>query len=425
MPQFFFETYGCQMNVADSGTIADLLRLRGYTAALTATDADLILVNTCSVREHAEQRALARLRELCSKKKRSQSVWVIGCMAERLGTTLIKTIPAIDRVIGAKAMDTIAEQLNGLLPAPSVIDCETPIGITPSNTVSTLVPVMRGCDNYCAYCIVPYVRGHEHSLPHREIIAQIESLCARGVVEITLVGQNVNSYHDRETDFADLLHHLHAIPALQRIRFVTSHPKDLSDKLIDTMAKLPKLCKHIHLPLQAGSTAVLTAMNRRYTAEHYLRQIEKLRSAIPHLDITTDLMVGFPGETTADFEQTMALVQQVKFTMAFMFAYSIRPGTAAATLADTVSAAEKSSRLNTLVTTQTAITKEIYAAMVGARGTVLATERQREREKMWIAHDNGCKRILLQDPNEIAGRLIPVLFTRSSGMTLIAERISA
>jgi tRNA-2-methylthio-N6-dimethylallyladenosine synthase len=413
----FFETFGCQMNVADSDMLSGLLAERGYTTTIEFDDADLIVVNTCSVREHAESRAKTRLREFAHAMHKNQELWVIGCMAERLGEELKKEIPKISRVIGSKALEFLADTIDSFL----VNKMET-VSITGgSSPVSVFLPVMRGCDNYCAYCIVPYVRGHEHSIPVAAILDQAGRVVDKGTKEITLLGQNVNSYSDDGRDFSDIMTLLHEIEGLERIRFMTSHPKDLSGKLIKTIAGLPKVCNHIHLPVQSGSSGVLAAMNRQYTREQYLQTIEKIKMQVPVIDLTTDALIGFPGETDRDFEDTLTLFKEVEFTNAFMFAFSGRTGTAAASFPDQVPEKIRMERLNTLITMQTEITKKHFHAMVGKEIQVLFTRRQQRKDKAWTGQDYGCKRVLLHTDEDCAGKLLTLTVAGTTGMTLIAK----
>lgn len=420
MLKVFFKTLGCQMNVSDSSMVENLLRERGYLPSETVKDADLVIVNTCSVRERAETRAKALLNEYAAIKKKRAQLWVVGCMAQRLGRKLIEEIPSIDRVIGAKDLEYIASDIDTFLAKRM----ESPINTESyKSEPSVFLPVMRGCDNYCAYCIVPYVRGHEHSISKNEILEKTRKLVDGGTCEISLLGQNVNSYHDNDSDFADLLYALNEIDGLKRIRFTTSHPKDISGKLIQTISDLPKVCNHIHLPVQSGSSSVLNNMNRKYTRGHYLEKIEKIKTILPDIDITTDVMVGFPGETDDDFQETLSLFREVRYTTAFMFAFSIRTGTKAATMSDQVPNEIKKERLNTLIKLQTEITKDHYQAMVGKTVEVLFTLQQERRDRGWLGQDFGCKRVLLSCTDPVAGMIFKVNIIRSSGMTLIGERI--
>jgi tRNA-2-methylthio-N6-dimethylallyladenosine synthase len=283
---------------------------------------------------------------------------------------------------------------------------------------------MRGCDNFCGYCIVPYVRGREHSVPLESILAKARDLTERGAREITLLGQNVNSYRDGGRDFAALLEELHGVERVRRIRFTTSHPKDLNQRLIRAVATLPRVCRHLHLPVQSGSSRILSAMNRRYNREEYLAKIEAVRALAPDIDISTDVMTGYPGETEADFRETLSLLDKARFTAAFMFAYSPRRGTAAAKSPDQVPEEIRRERLREIITFQTEITRSRYDNMVGNTAQVLITGRQEKKERAWMGQDNGCKRVLIHCEDELAGTILDVRITASTGMTLIGERVA-
>jgi tRNA-2-methylthio-N6-dimethylallyladenosine synthase len=420
MPTVFFQTFGCQMNVSDSDELLRALAMRGYLPVADADAADLIIVNTCSVRERAEERALARITEFAAKKRsrsrKNTKLWVIGCMAERLGESLKTQIRGINAVIGARELENpeaVVQKYCG-----SSTDEKSPI----ARGVSEFVPIMRGCNNYCTYCIVPYVRGPEQSISAADLVRAIENRVERGVKEITLLGQNVNSYDDHGVDFSELLRGIANIDGLDRIRFTTSHPKDFSEKLIIAMAEQPKVCHHIHLPVQAGSDRILSLMNRCYTREHYLSLIAMIRKHLPDADITTDLLVGFPSETEEDFAATLSLVEKVRFTSAFMFAYSVRAGTKAAQLVDDVPRAEKLGRLNRLITVQNAITRSFYDGMVGRFCEVMLYGPLEKADSGFLrAQDFGGKRVLLPCTDAKAGTILRVRIARSSGMTLIAE----
>ena len=352
------------------------------------------------------------------KRKLNQQIWVIGCMAQRLGKALIEEIKGVDRVVGAKDIVSFVNDIDGVISLPKTQEHDR-------SPISAFVPIMRGCNNFCSYCIVPYVRGEEQSVGVGQIIKSVRDLVDGGAKEITFLGQNVNSYRDGAVDFPDLLEKVHALEGLKRIRFTTSHPKDCTRKLVRAVATLPKLCKHLHLPVQSGSTRILGRMNRKYTRETYLDLIENIKSEASGIDLTTDIMVGFPTETEEDFLQTLSLIDSVKFTTAFMFAYSKRDSTAAATMPDDVSPEMKKKRLVRLIEAQTAITKDRYGEVIGKEVSVLFTERQQGRDKMWMGQDNGCKRVLLTCEEDIAGTILNVRVGRSSGMTLIGERISS
>jgi tRNA-2-methylthio-N6-dimethylallyladenosine synthase len=422
------------MNEASSHELARGLQQGGYAAVETPAQAELVIVNTCSVREKAESRAMARIKQMAALKKNPPRgrpvVWVVGCMAERLGESVKEEVPGVDRVIGAPQLEFVSN----LLPqwcAQDGLDAlcsggkDADAWWTAPGQWSVYVPVMRGCDNYCAYCIVPYVRGREHSRPVRDIHNEIQRFVRAGAREVTLLGQNVNSYAYRGHTFADLLRQVHAIEGLVRIRFTTSHPKDCSDRLIRTVAELPKCCAHIHLPVQSGSDRILTGMNRKYTRAQYLERIERIRSLMPRADITTDVMVGFPGETHEDFEQTLSLFETVRFTDAFMFAYSPRPGTRAASMTPEVQEEEKKARLSRLIELQTEVTRMYYSHMVNTEVALLPTwyTRDREGRALWKCKDYGAKNAVVYTTDSIGGTLTPCSVVDTTGKTLVCERI--
>ena len=446
MPSVYFQTFGCQMNSADSDAVRGLLFERGFAESGSPSGSGLIVVNTCSVREAAEKRALSRIAELASGKKSrpGQKLWVIGCMAERLGERLKEQIGGIDLVIGAKLMERIGEVVEAQFPinqvcggvpmpvsergsaadfGPAMRGGSAPLPLFKKTPVTDFVTILRGCDNYCAYCIVPYVRGHEQSVPYNDIEAQVLEKVGAGVKEITFLGQNVNSYNHDGIDFPQLLYEISKIKGLERIRFTTSHPKDCTEGLIDVMASSPKIASHIHLPVQAGADRVLSLMNRKYTAARYRYLIDMIRKRIPRADITSDILVGFPTETDSEFRETLSLVRDARFTTAFMFAYSPREGTAAAGMKGEIPKKEKLARLSELIALQTEITREIYEKTVGQELEVLITERQQKRDRAWMGQDKGCKRILNNCENLVAGMIFKVKAIRSSGMTLITEKV--
>ena len=422
MPSAYFETFGCQMNVADADALAAALFSRGFTQATSPDAADIVVVNTCSVREHAEKRALARIAELCGRKKKDNPgriLWVTGCMAQRLGDSILRDFPAVNLVIGARDIERFVANLDDAL-GPVHWHQTSPAAA--ESEASRFVAVMRGCDNRCAYCVVPDVRGPEVSVPAAGVEETVRSFVGKGACEVTLLGQNVNSYRDGDVDFPGLLRRLHTIDGLSRIRFTTSHPKDCSEDLVRTVAELPKLCKHVHLPVQSGSTRVLRLMNRGYSRDDYLRRVDLIRKQMPDADITTDAMVGFPTETDNDFRDTKSLFETVGFTTAFMFAYSRRDNTPAASLTDSVPPQEKQERLANLIQLQTSITKKAYSAMVGRSINVLITGRQDNRDGLWMGMDAGCKKVLTPCTSCRAGTIFPLRVVRSSGKTLIAEK---
>jgi tRNA-2-methylthio-N6-dimethylallyladenosine synthase len=414
----YFQTYGCQMNVADSDELRRKLLNRGFSETDSTDEADLIVVNTCSVRQNAEDKAKARIIQFSRIKKPRALLWVTGCMAQRLGDSLKKQIPGISLVIGAKEIDNLDSIINQNLLQSDLHNQEA---ITPQSEASDFVTIMRGCNNYCAYCIVPYVRGAESSIPVQTIENSIKKRISEGIKEIVLLGQNVNSYDDNGIDFSDLLVRIASIDGLKRLRFMTSHPKDCSEKLIRTVAETPSLCHHFHLPVQAGSDRILASMNRKYTITDYMNRVEMIRKYIPDADITTDIIVGFPSETDEEFEQTLKLVNNVRYTTAFMFAYSAREGTAAANMNDDIPKQKKLDHLDRLIQMQTTITRELYDSMIGKTIEVMINGKQEKREKLWMGQDSGCKRVLISCNNVQSGMILKTKVIRSSGMTLIGE----
>jgi len=382
---FYIHTIGCQMNVSDSERIARGLAPRGYVPAPTAGAADLVIVNTCSVRAKAEQKAFSLLGQLAAVKAQRPDMVVVvtGCVAQQEGERIRERAPHVDLVVGTRAI----HRLGGLLerlpfhprplvdvgmnsPADEIDACPTGEG---AGKVARFVTIMRGCDNFCAYCVVPFVRGRESSRPPEAILREIRELAAAGVCEVTLLGQNVNSYGVKEgiCSFAELLDQVNAVEGLERVRFTTSHPKDLTADLIQRFAILEKLCPHIHLPVQSGSNRILARMNRRYTREHYLDNIAKLRNSCAQIAVTSDIIVGFPGESASDFEATLELMRQVEFDGVFAFTYSDRPNAPARSFPEKIPEHEKRERLQAVLALQQSVTFAKHQAMVGSVQPVL------------------------------------------------------
>lgn len=402
MKKLYIKTFGCQMNENDSEKVYLLLK-EEYQLTEDPLEADLILINTCSVREKPEQKLyseIGRFKEL-KRKKPSLIIGAMGCVAQQEGEKLLQRFPYLDLVLGTQGFYRIKEALekiekNG---KPAVFtdlkdDFKIPL-VLPKEDLSRVKPkrvkayinIMQGCDNFCTYCIVPYVRGREISRPAEEILKEAEELVKKeGVREITLLGQNVNSYGQKEKDypdFADLLEMLSQIDGLWRIRFTTSHPKDLSEKLIRVIAENPKVCKHIHLPLQAGSNIILKRMNRKYTREEYLEKVEKLRSLCSEIAITSDIIVGFPGETEEDFLKTLDMLEKVRFHEIFSFKYSDRPFAVASKFSEKVPEEVKEERLKRVHEVQARITEEIYNSYVGREVEVLVEGRsEKDHQKL-------------------------------------------
>ncbi len=385
--KFFIQTFGCQMNVYDSERIAQLLTARNYQQVDDPARADLILVNTCSVREKPEQKvysALGRFQDL-KRRKPGLLIGVAGCVAQQEREKLLERVPYLDFVLGTKELRRITEFLD-LRETSGHRPCATALGgrvdpyqdlplFPPPGRTTAFVSIMQGCDNFCSFCIVPFVRGREVSRASRDILEEIRSLSAAGVKEVTLLGQNVNSYGNRspgEISFTDLLEAVQRVPGVERIRFTTSHPKDLSPRLIQSFGRLSKLCEHIHLPLQSGSNRILDRMSRGYSREEYWEKVLSLRRTYPEISITTDMIVGFPGEEERDFEESLEMIERVQFDDLFSFRYSDRPHTRASDLTEKIPEELKQRRLIDLQSLQRKITSGKSRAWEGRVAEVLA-----------------------------------------------------
>lgn len=410
------------MNVADSERMAGLLKKIGYTLTEDADRADLILINTCCVRGTAEDKVFGQIGRFKSLKREKPSLilGVAGCMAQKEGENLIKRAPHIDFVLGTGQSSEVARVVQSLererkhFIDTSNVSGEIPTEVFPlrGGQVSTFVPIMYGCNNFCTYCIVPYVRGRERSRKPEEIFAEVKQAVAEGFKEITLLGQNVNSYSGGMT-FAELLTAVDKIDGVKRLRFMTSHPKDLSDELIAAIAGGKNICEHIHLPVQYGSDKILKRMNRVYTVEKYLKLVEKIRKAIPNLSLTTDLIVGFPGETEEDFLETLDFLRAVKFDAAFTFIYSKRSGTPAATFDNQIDDETKHRRLDELMKVQNAISLEKNLALKNSVVEVLVEGASKTDDKIFMGRTRSNKLILFEHGNEQAGDLIKVKITQA------------
>ena len=384
MKKAYIETYGCQMNVNDTEVIFAILEKAGYTRTEDIEDADLLMANTCSVRDNAEQRIWGRLDYFNSHRKKGAFIGIVGCMAERLKDRLLDT-GKVDLVVGPDAYRSLPRLLAAITPDSPQIDVllsrdETYADITPvrtdKNGLSAFISIMRGCNNVCSYCVVPYTRGAERSRDAHSIVREACDVFRKGYREVTLLGQNVDSYlwkgADETVNFAALLRMVAEISPLLRVRFATSHPKDISDEVIEIMAAYPNICKHIHLPVQSGSSRMLEKMRRKYDRQWYLDRVAKIRSIIPDCGLTTDVIAGFSSETEEDHRATMSLMADVRFDWAFMFAYSERPGTLAhRTMPDDVPEETKKRRLQEIIEQQNAISLERYRAQIGKTLEVL------------------------------------------------------
>lgn len=437
---FFVETFGCQMNVRDSETIKGWLCEIGYTEAEDKESADFILFNTCCVRDHAEKRLMGNIGALKELKdaRPGTIIGVCGCMMQQEGVAkkLLKRFPHVSLVFGTNVLHRFPSMLQTVLNGERIAvtdraDDAIAEGLPKmrDNLRSAFVNIMYGCDNYCSYCIVPYVRGRERSRRPEDVKREIVSLVSSGISEITLLGQNVNSYgNDGSTGmhFADLLRYVSDVPGLRRIRFMSSHPKDLNDDVIRAIAEIPNVCHHVHLPVQSGNNEILKRMNRKYTREHYLSIVQRLREAVPDIEFTTDIIVGFPGETEEAFNDTMSLVKEVGFAAAFTFAYSPRQGTVAARMEDQIPESVKKQRLSALNTLQAEKTVENNEKYIGHVGEVLVEgcDCRGEATMLYGKYPNF-KMVYFPGDPILLNRYVTVKVTKTNKNSLLGEMIHA
>jgi len=435
----FIETYGCQMNVADSEVVASIMGMSGYAITEKIEDADAILLNTCSIRDNAEQKIVSRLQYLASLRRKGHKIiiGVIGCMAERVKDSLINE-HGVDLVAGPDSYLDLPNLFASVEAGEKAINVElstteTYRDIIPSritgNRVSGFISIMRGCNNFCSYCIVPYTRGRERSREAQSILNELADLRAKGFKEVTLLGQNVNSYNYKDaegntTDFASLLAMVAEAAPDMRVRFTTSHPKDMSDEIIATIARYPNVCNHIHLPVQSGSNSVLKDMNRRYTREWYLDRIAAIRRAIPDCGISTDMFTGFYNETEEDFQLTLDLMREVGFDASFMFKYSERPGTMASKhMPDNVPEDVKIDRLNRMIALQNELSLESNRKDIGKEFDVLVEGVSKRSKEQFVGRTQQNKTCVFPRGNYRIGDIVNVRVLEVSSATLICELI--
>lgn len=440
--KYFIETYGCQMNVHDSERMAGLLEQAGYDRADEDTDADLVVINTCSVRERAQDKLYTRLGELkVMGRERGVEplVAVTGCVAQQEGARLLERSDLIDVVAGTqrlKMLPTLVEQARQGAGAP-LIDITTPydepsfpLGITRhADPVKAYVTIIEGCNDYCAFCVVPYTRGHERMRTKAEIIADVGEAAAQGRREVQLLGQIVNHYQapdDPACDFAGLLEAVHAIDGIDRIRFASPHPRHASERLIAAVRDLPKVCKHLHLPVQSGSTRTLERMRRRHTREQYLDLVGRIRAEVPGIQLSTDVIVGFPGETEADFDETLSLAETVRYHSMFSFKYSVRPNTLASKrMEDDVPEDEKTRRIVALQSLQRRLQHELYEASIGRTVSVLVDSISRRRDWEVSGRTSGNTVVNLPGQPGWLGHFVDVEIRRANPNSVWGEAVTA
>ncbi|HLH76203.1 MAG TPA: tRNA (N6-isopentenyl adenosine(37)-C2)-methylthiotransferase MiaB [Candidatus Binataceae bacterium] len=431
-PRFYLETYGCQMNVADSQLIGGQLRRAGYISVDAPEQADVILLNTCAIREHAEERVLSRLSELARLKERQPALrlGLVGCMAQNNRAALLSKAPYLDLVAGPDAYRQLPRMLAdaGFDPVVDVrLDRnETYADLDPDweSGVRAYVTIMRGCDRFCAFCVVPYVRGRERSVPIAALMAQLRVLARRGVREVVLLGQTVNAYRDEAVDFAALLHAAAGVEGIERIRFTSPHPCDMSPAVIEAMASEAKVQPYLHLPVQSGSDRMLAAMGRGYGVQEYLALVARLRAAIPDLALSTDLIVGFCEESAEDFDATLELMRTVQFDSAFTFKYSRRPHTRAAARPDSVSETEKARRLAAVIELQERISAQRNQAWVGQVCQVLVEGAARRGDGLLMGKTPQFKTAVFSTPSQIApGTTVAVRIESATSHSLLGRAL--
>lgn len=430
--RIYIETYGCQMNLADTEIVNGILASQGYEVSGDAESADAIFMNTCAIRENAEQRIYGRLSNLEHLKKRNPHlvVGILGCMAERLRRNLLKDGSIVDIVCGPDEYRKLPELIDhafdgekGIRTQLSRVETYDDIAPLRTDGISAWVAVMRGCDKFCSFCVVPFTRGRERSRALDGIVDEVAKLVDRGFREVTLLGQNVNSYNDNGKDFADLLNATAAIDPLLRVRFTTSHPKDMSEKLIRSIAARPNISNFIHLPVQSGSTRILELMNRTYTREEYISLVRHIKDIIPNVALSTDVITGFPTETKEDHNATISLLEEVRFDGAFMFKYSPRENTKAWKLGDDIPDQIKASRLEEIIDTQRRISLEINRSCIGARERILLEGPSKRSEQEWMGRTDGNKTVIVPRGEHTPGEYIDVGIVSVTSATLFGEEI--
>ncbi len=448
MNRVYIKTYGCQMNERDSEAVAAMLRGKGYALVDNERDADVVLLNTCSVRDQAEQKAIGKAGHLAKRKRKDPNfiIGVMGCMAQNRGGALLDSLPDLDLIIGTQKFHRVPDHLTNIIatmqgqgPRPASIvdleeeaDSQNTIKSHTSETrqVTAFVSIMQGCNMKCSYCIVPKTRGVERGRPMDEIIDEIEKLAANGTREVTLLGQIVNQYGIREFPFVDkkspfvqLLERVHEIAGIDRIRFTSPHPVGFKQDLIDCYARLPKLVEYIHFPMQSGSNRILKAMRRPYSIEKFKSIIAELRKVRPDMYISTDIIVGFPGETDEDFELTRQAFEEVGFDMAYLFKYSVRPGTTAEPLGDPITKEQKEERNQILLEILRKSSLARNETLIGQNENVLFEGPAKKGEDMFVGRTPGNRVVIVKASPRLIGQIVPVRFTRVTASTLFGELV--
>ena len=431
--KYYIETYGCQMNVYDSELIASQLINTGYKETSDIENADIILLNTCSIREKAEETVHNRLSSLeyLKKKNPNMLIGVVGCMAQNLKNDLLASKPYVDIILGPDSYRKIPDivkfrhtDLNHVVDTKlSKYEIYNDMLPNRKNGINAWISIMRGCDKFCTFCIVPFTRGRERSRPIESIKEEALQAVKKGFVEITLLGQNVNSYSTPNGNFSILLEELAKIKGIKRIRYTSPHPKDIDTELLNVMSKYQNICNYIHLPLQAGSDKILSRMNRTYTSDQYLKLVDEIKTILPDCSLSTDIIVGFPGESDEDFEQTLNIVKKVKFNFSYMFKYSSRPGTKASNYTDQLSEDVKQKRLEKLIDLQKKITLQNYKNYIGSIQNIIIEKKSKKSDKHWVGRTDGNVWVVIKDNGEKIKDIITTEIIDAQGVTLFGEKI--
>ena len=432
--KYYIETYGCQMNVADSELVSSQLEKIGYVSSNKIENADLIFLNTCSIREKAEETVHNRLDSLHYLKKNNPNllIGVIGCMAQNLKNDLLASKPYVDIILGPdsyrRLIDVIKNRKSSLnhIVDTKLSKFEVYEDMLPSRNsgVNAWIPIMRGCDKFCTFCIVPFTRGRERSRPINSIVNEINKAVSDGFSEITLLGQNVNSYRRPEGDFGTLLETVANLNNVKRIRYTSPHPQDINEKILKIMVKYDNISNYIHLPLQSGSSRILKLMNRSYTKEQFLNLVSLIKNYMPDCSISTDIIVGFPGETNDEFKETLDMVNQVKFNFSYMFKYSPRPGTKAAEYTNQINEDIKQQRLSQLIKVQNSIRLEVNKEKIGSIQKVLIEKESKKSNMFWSGRTDGNIWTIIKKGDERIGDIVDVVISDAQGVTLFGENIN-
>ena len=431
---YYLETYGCQMNVADSELIAGMLKKQGYVISKSMDNADAIFVNTCAIRERAEQKVHSRL-GLYSQIKQNRPgviIGVLGCMAQHLKDEILETKPYVDIILGPDSyrklpalLDRNAENTNNTVDT-KLSRFEVYDNLFPSRQegINAWVSIMRGCDKFCTFCVVPFTRGRERSRSMASIVNEVQKAIADGYVEITLLGQNVNSYHHDGRKFQHLLQAVAEIPGVQRLRYTSPHPQDMTNELIHVMNDYENICNAVHFPLQAGANRILKRMNRTYTKEHFIQRAQWIREFLPNCGLSTDIIVGFPGETEAEFQETLKVMSAIKFDSAFTFKYSLRTGTKAAEYSDHISETEKQTRLEEVIKLQKHHTLLRNKAIIGQVEKVLVEKVSKRSASHWAGRTDSNKWVIFPKQDTQIKDIVPVLITDAKGISLQGQLVN-